>query len=65
MLATEADVDALVMSPDRTRIAYDSGAGTHVVELTTGNDELVTNHHLAGWVGNHTLLVGLVLQDVP
>ena len=57
LVTTDLPMWGFVMSPDRTRIAYDTEEGTHVVNLATGEDRLVTGGQRARWVGNDTLFV--------
>lgn len=56
-VTTDVPMWAFAMSPDRSRIAYDTEEGTHVVNLATGEDQLVTGGQRARWVGNDTLFV--------
>jgi Tol biopolymer transport system component len=46
------------ISPDRTKIVYESASGTHVVDVATGEASLVAaDGQLAWWAGNDTLFV--------
>ncbi len=57
LVTTDVPTWGFAMSPDRTRIAYDTKEGTHVVNLATGEDQLVTSGRRARWVGNDTLFI--------
>lgn len=57
LVETEGEMWNIAISPDRTKILYNNGTGSHVVDVETGEDTAVPDAERSRWAGDDTLFV--------